>query len=287
MDDALLDAVRRYLRTNAASAGLAQTPVPGLTVIRSPSPSGLTYAISRPLVCLVLQGSKQVMTGAQTLAFSAGQSLLVTADVPTVSQVTRASVAEPYLSLVLDLDRAVLAELCVDMRAARGAASPSPVQVQNTGAEVTDAAFRLMRLLDHPGAVPVLRAQIVRELHYWLLTGRHGAAIGLLGWPEGHAGRVARAIAILRSEFRQPLRVGRLAETAGMSPSSFHHHFRDATSLLSAPVPKTAAPDRGAPADDVRGRVGKHRRLRGRLRERAAIHTGIRPAVRLTARQGH
>lgn len=231
MNDALLDAVRRYLRTHADPAGLAQTPVPGLTTIRSVSPSGLTYAISRPLVCLVLQGTKQVTTGAQTLAFSAGQSLLITADVPTVSQVTRASVAEPYLSLVLDLDRAVLAELCVGMRAAGEAASSSPVRVEDTEAEVADAALRLMRLLDHPGAVPILHAQIVRELHYWLLAGRHGAAIARLGWAEGHAGRVARAIAVLRAEFRRPLRVSRLAEAAGMSPSSFHHHFRDATSL--------------------------------------------------------
>ena len=130
MTDTLLDAVRRYVEAHADPAGLAQTPIPGLTTIRSTAPSGLVHAISRPLVCLVLQGSKRVAMGTETFAFDAGDSLLITADVPTVSRITRASVAAPYLSLVLDLDPAVIADLTVQMRAvpvADGAASRKPM----------------------------------------------------------------------------------------------------------------------------------------------------------------
>src|SRR5690606_8008802 len=96
-----LDAVRRYLETTGTDAGLAQTPIPGLTTIRSATPSGLVHAIYRPLVCLVLQGSKQVAVGVDSFAFGAGDSLLVTADVPIVSQITRASAEAPYLALAL------------------------------------------------------------------------------------------------------------------------------------------------------------------------------------------
>jgi AraC-like DNA-binding protein len=35
----------------------------------------------------------------------------------------------------------------------------------------------------------------------------------------------------LRRDFAQPLRVETLAEAAGMSPSSFHQHFKSITSL--------------------------------------------------------
>lgn len=59
MNDALLDAVRRYAEANADPAGFAHTPVPGLTTIRSTAPSALIHAISRPLVCLVLQGQSR------------------------------------------------------------------------------------------------------------------------------------------------------------------------------------------------------------------------------------
>lgn len=230
MTDTLFSTVRRYVETHGDPTGLAQTPVPGLTTIRSTKPSDLIHAISRPLVCLVLQGSKQVTMGSHMLAFHAGDSLLITADVPTVSQITQASVAEPYLSLVLELDPAVIADLSVEMRSMPHAEGGA-VRFEPTDAEVADAALRLMRLLDRPGSIPILHGQLVRELHYWLLEGRHGAAIRRLGWPEGHHRRVARAVAVLRSDFTKSLRVERLAAVAGMSPSSFHQHFRAVTSL--------------------------------------------------------
>ncbi|MFI5410043.1 AraC family transcriptional regulator N-terminal domain-containing protein [Kaistia sp. UC242_56] len=230
MTHTLLDAVRRYVETHGDPAGQAQTPIPGLTTIRSRRPSDLIHAISRPLVCLVLQGAKQVTTGAQTLTFQAGDSLLITADVPTVSQITRASFGEPYLSLVLELDPAVIAELSVEM-GSLPATESAAVRFEPTDLEVSDAALGLMRLLDRPASVPILHAQRVRELHYWLLEGRHGAAIRRLGLVDGHHRRVARAVAVLRTDYARSLRVEHLAEIAGMSPSSFHQHFRAVTSL--------------------------------------------------------
>lgn len=226
----LLAAVRRYAERHADAAGVACTPIPGLTAIRATAPSGLDYAISRPLVALVVQGEKHVSTGARGFDFGAGDSLLITADVPTVSRITRASLGAPYLSLVVHLDPVVIAGLAVEMGSAP-AVDAAAVRVEPTDAEVADAALRLMRLLDRPAAVPVLAGQIVREIHYWLLAGRHGAAIRRLGWPDGHVQRIARAVAVLRAEFALPLPVERLAAVAGMSPSSFHQHFRTVTSL--------------------------------------------------------
>jgi AraC-like DNA-binding protein len=228
--DSLLDAVRRHALAHADANGIAPTPIPGLTAVRATAPSGLVYAISRPLACLVVQGAKQVTLGTQAFPFAAGDSLLITADVPTVSQITKASSAAPYLSLVLELDSTVIAELVAEMKAAP-VGDIAPVRVEPTDAEVADAALRLMRLLDRPASVPVLQAQLVREMHYWLLAGRHGAAIRRLGWPDSHAQRVGRAVALLRIEFARPLRVEHLAAAAGMSPSSFHQHFRSVTSL--------------------------------------------------------
>jgi AraC-like DNA-binding protein len=230
MKDTLLDCVRRYAQANADPSGVARTPIPGLATIRATRPSGLDYAISRPLVALVLQGTKDVTIGPETVTVRAGDSLLITADVPTVSQITRASIRDPYFSLVLDLDPAITAELMVEMKT-QPAAEGGPVISEPTDAEVADAALRLMRLLDRPASLSILQAQLVREMHYWLLAGRHGPAIRRLGLPDSQAQRVARAVAMLRTEFARPLPVERLASAAGMSLSSFHQHFRSVTSL--------------------------------------------------------
>lgn len=231
MTDTLLDAVFRYAADHADAAGIAQTPISGVTALRSAAPGELQYAISRPIVALVVQGVKRVTVEGRVLTFGAGESLLITADVPTVSQVINATADAPYLSLVCDLDPAMIAELTLEMKMAP-VAGGAPVTVEPTDRAVTEVALRLMKLLlERPAAVPVLQAQMMRELHYWLLTGRHGAAIRQLGYPDSHTRRIARAVAIMRAEFTQNLPVERLAAVAGMSASSFHQHFRAVTSL--------------------------------------------------------
>ncbi len=230
MTQPLLQAIDAYTRLHADMAGIARTPVPGLFMVRQSAPTGLDWAVQRPLVAFVVQGAKRVAMGDIAYSFGAGESLLIGADVPTVSQITRASVGEPYLSLALDLDRAVIAALLVDMEAVPETKAPA-VQVNATDKEAADAALRLVQLLDRPASVPVLQAQLVRELHYWLLAGRHGPAIRRLGYPDNHVQRIGRAVAVLRAGFDKPLPVEQLAAAAGMSPSAFHQHFKAVTSL--------------------------------------------------------
>jgi AraC-like DNA-binding protein len=218
----LLEAVRRHTESCGNAEGVAASAVPGLTTVRATMPSALLHAIPEPLFCLVLQGSKHVTIGQQGTLYQAGDALLVTADIPTVSQVTQASLVAPYLALVLALDAALIAQLL-----AEGVAPGSA----DTDAELADAALRLMHLLDRPAAVPVLHAQRVRELHYWLLCGRHGAQVATLGARSHHAQQVGRAIALVRAEFARTLPVNELASVAAMSASSLHHHFRQLTSL--------------------------------------------------------
>ncbi|MBW8813374.1 MAG: AraC family transcriptional regulator [Caulobacterales bacterium] len=230
MNDVLGEAIRHYAERHADGEGVATTAIPGMTLVRAASPGQLQYAIHRPLICLVAQGTKQVTAGAQSLAFSGGDSMLLTADVPTVSQITRASAAAPYLSFALYLDAALIAELSAQMKAVP-VDGGSALRLQPTDAEVADTALRLIRLMERPAAVPVLQAQLVREMHYWLLAGRHGAGIRRLGFPDSQARRIARAVEIIRTDFASPLRVAELAAVAGMSLSTFHHHFRAVTSL--------------------------------------------------------
>lgn len=226
----LLSAARRYADAHADAGGVATTSFPGLVILRQLAPTNLQYAITKPLVALVLQGSKRVTMGCNTFDFGAGESLLITAEVPTVSQITKATLTAPYYSLVLELDPAVIEGLVVEMGTAPFALG-APVTVDPTESEVAEAALRLLRLLDRPASLPILRDSLLRELHFWLLSGRHGGAIRELGIADSRARRVGRAVALIRSEYARPLCMERLAEAASMSLSTFHAHFRSITSL--------------------------------------------------------
>ena len=231
--DSLKHAVRTYARVHANRDGLALTPVPGLRMMCVESPRGELHSIYRPLVCLVLQGAKHLTVGAETRLCSAGQSLIVGADMPVVGRIVQASREQPYLAVAVELEMTNLRELAAELGGGVSPRSDSArtLFAEQTGAAAIDCVSRLMRLLDRPDATPILRPGIMRELHYWLLSGQHGAELRAIADPDGHASRLAAAIAILRSEYRSRVPVQRLASEAAMSLTAFHKHFRHMTSL--------------------------------------------------------
>ncbi|HFN6479193.1 TPA: AraC family transcriptional regulator N-terminal domain-containing protein [Citrobacter farmeri] len=221
---------RKYADAHLNKEGVATTPIPGVFILSETAPSMLQFAITKPLLALVLQGRKRVTMGSHTFDFGMGESLLVTMDVPTVSQVITASAATPYYSFVVELDAAVITELVDDMDKLE--ASPDlPVRVDQIEEDVAETALHLLKLLDRPHALKMLGRQLVRELHYWLLSGRYGKSMRALGNTDSHARRIARAVEIIRAKYDQPLRIKTLADAAGMSISVFHKHFRNVTTL--------------------------------------------------------
>nr|VUD24181.1 probable AraC-family trancriptional regulatory protein [Salmonella sp. NCTC 7297] len=230
MHAALFELCRWYADMHADRSGIAITPVPGLTLIRVLHPGELPAAINRPLIAMLLQGRKRVTTGIESFEYGPGEAMVIAADVPTTSQITQASLRHPYYSLALEFDTAILRELQEALPVAVGETPCIGIEPMN--GEVTDAAYRLARLFEQPGVMAVLGEGLRRELHYWLLRSVHGPAIRALGAVDSHAGRISRAVAILRKDFMQPISVEALAGVAGMErlriPSAFpgdHHHF--------------------------------------------------------------
>lgn len=227
----LKQAVRTFAAEHANQDGLAFTPVQGLRMMCVDSPRPALHSIYRPLVCLVLQGAKQITVGVEKQLISAGQTVIVTADMPVVGRIVEATPSAPYIAVAVELEMTILHELAMQLGDAPTEQSAPSLLWQNTDPEILSCASRLMHLLDKPAAIPVLRPVILRELHYWLLTGNHGATLQSLTAPENRMSRLAAAIAILRREYRSRVSIERLADSAAMSLSAFHKHFKQLTSL--------------------------------------------------------
>ncbi|HBR1251109.1 TPA: AraC family transcriptional regulator, partial [Klebsiella pneumoniae] len=127
-------------RISIMNEGVATIPIPGVFILSETAPSMLQFAITKPLLALVLQDRKRVTMGSHTFDFGIGESLLVTMDVPTVSQVITASAATPYYSFVVELDAAVITELVGDIDKLE--ASPDlPVRVDQIEEDVAETAL--------------------------------------------------------------------------------------------------------------------------------------------------
>jgi transcriptional regulator GlxA family with amidase domain len=88
---------------------------------------------------------------------------------------------------------------------------------------------RYLELMDNPWDAKVLGPSTLREIHYRLLLSPIGQRLRNLLVADSHASRIAKAIRLLRSEYRSQLKVPDLAKVAGMSASSFHEHFKQVT----------------------------------------------------------
>ncbi|MGQ7260793.1 AraC family transcriptional regulator [Vreelandella sp. V005] len=231
--NSLIQAVQAYAKRHANSDGLVITPVTGLSMMSVDTAAGDLQSIYKPMVCLVLQGAKRMTVGHQQRVLSAGQSAIVSADMPVVGRIVQASHSEPYLAVAAELDMVIMRELAAHIESthAQRTSDMQTLFAEDTEAEVIDCASRLMKLLDRPDSAPLLRPGIMRELHYWLLSGPHGAALREIADPDSYASRLAAAIAILRAEYTSRVSVEQLATEAGMSLSSFHKHFKHMTSL--------------------------------------------------------
>lgn len=228
--DELTKRIIAYADARGADDQPLTTGIPGLGVVRSRAPSKLAPILYQPIFCMVLQGAKQAFLGDQVVTFGKMESVIISIDMPTLGRIVHASRSEPYVALALELDMAMLRELAAEIgeigEAAEEARSIATAEADKV---VVEAMGRLFGLLDKPQAIRVLKPLLLREIHYWLLSAKHGAMLRSLCQADSHAARIARATVMIRGDYASPLRIAELARTAGMSASAFYDHFKAIT----------------------------------------------------------
>jgi len=199
----------------------------GLVLLRQDTPSAFEASLYEPVLCLILQGRKQVSIGGETLSFGPGQCLLVSHDLPVSSRVTSA----PYLALVFQVDPAAIRKLRDDVaEQVRGSEHARAAVTHRADSGLLDALRRYLALADSPSDAKVLGPLISQEIHYRLLVAPFGGMLRRLIRHDSNVSAIARAIGHLRGDIRSSIAVPDLARRVGMSASSFHKHFKTITS---------------------------------------------------------
>lgn len=230
---ALLSAVTDFIGAEGGGEGHFKTPMSGVHILRSFREIPPIRRLYRPSLCVVIQGSKQILFGETTLHYGQMECLVVSVELPASGRMIGATPETPFVGLTIDFDIAMMREVLQQLE-------PSPVPSSSAGPCVfvgqvddplADCILRLVRMMQTPGAIPVLYPSVMREMCYWLFSGPQGGEMAKLASPETHSERVANAIHLLRENFNKTLRVEQLAEAARMSASSFHQRFKAMTSM--------------------------------------------------------
>jgi AraC-like DNA-binding protein len=217
----------------SSGEGIHPTAVSGLACIKLSEPHMQLPAVYQPCVCVILQGTKQVLLEEEIYRYASMQFLAVSVDLPLLGQVTEASAEKPYLCLAIDIDARQIADLIAqsgDAGWSRGETSRG-LFVGELDAAMLDSALRLARLLNTPRDIPVLAPLAMREFHYRLLSSPYGAAIAQTVIAGSNTHKIGQIIRRIKTKLAEPIRVEELAAMANMSPSSFHQHFKAVTAM--------------------------------------------------------
>jgi hypothetical protein len=140
------NALARAIGCFAQTDGDHTTAIPALTLHRRKAPTERLHCILNLGLGIVAQGDKRVLLGDESIDYGPGQSMLTTIDLPVVSHITRASVAEPFLGMILTLDVRSIVQIASEMDEPRSrredahrSISFEPLDATRSSAASTDA----------------------------------------------------------------------------------------------------------------------------------------------------
>ena len=208
--------------------------MPGLEVIRASRTSGdLVHGLANPAMCIVAQGAKKVFLGSEVFDYDASQMLVYSVDLPISGQITKASPAEPFLCLKVELDPERIANLTLRVYPNGLPHNPRNLAISVTPSEpeIIRSSVRLIELMSQPDDAEWIAPLVVEEILIRLLRSPIGGRVAQIGQEGSRVQRVAKAVSWVRTNFDRPLDVERLAGLVNMSVSTFHQHFKAVTAM--------------------------------------------------------
>ena len=212
--------------------GVTEVGLGGAVLLRCSQAFSIEGTLYGPLLCLILQGAKDVQAGVLSVQCPAGNAIIVSHDLPLLSRITKASPEQPYLAFVLPLDLGVLRSFYEQMPDFADDEEPAGALVAYpVDDDLLDAVERFLATARQSLATPLLGPVLLREIHARFLVSPQGAILRRFLRRDDPSNYLARAIASIHASIDQPLSVSALAERVGMSKSSFHAHFKAVTGL--------------------------------------------------------
>lgn len=219
--------------THDQGDGVHPTAIEPLEFLRQSDTSTPMQGCTEPILAIVVQGKKEVLLNEETYRYEIAQYLVVSVDLPLYGYPIEATPDKPYLSFKLNLDPVQLCDIIAqtNLSTGRNENSMRGWFISDAEPSLIDCAIRLTELLETPQDIPFLAPMIIREIYYRLLIGEQSEAVRQIATAGSTMQRIAEVIKRIRAEFTKPMRIEDLAEQAKMSPSTFHRHFKEVTSM--------------------------------------------------------
>jgi len=192
--------------------------------------TSLEFITYEPVICIIIQGEKELTSSEEVICVSVGQTIIITHDIHLQARIKVNETNKPYVAIIIPIDIEKLRKIAVKMSFQGHVEQKlTAINVGNTSHELEEAVLRYLKLLNRPQEVNVLATSILREIYFRVLTSESGTMLREILIEDSHADRIHRAITHIKSNYRSDISIEDLIKLVGMSSSSFHAHFKRIT----------------------------------------------------------
>lgn len=224
----LIDALKRHI----PQEGVFPTAIPGTGLARRDHPGISEHRFDKPIVSLLLQGSKNTTFAEHEYRMHAGDILTVGVDMPSSSLIVQASPELPLFTFFFQINQQTISDLIFRMGLeAKNIGHSSGIMVSRADVDFMEAVLKLVLMLDRPEQIPHRSDIALLDLHYLLLTGMQSGVLCEI-YGNGKCGhQLFSAIDYLRNNLDTPVSASELSKVSHMSPSTLYRHFKALTGL--------------------------------------------------------
>ncbi|MFJ9760240.1 AraC family transcriptional regulator N-terminal domain-containing protein [Streptomyces sp. NPDC101149] len=210
----------------------------GVAVVDEPTPP-VTAAMPGPTLAIVAAGVMRTVLNGEPYEYGAGKYVIASHGLPSTSHVLQADPDEPLAIFIMALRPQAIASLLLETTDTPASPAQRELAISDATPKLLDPVVRLLRAARYPDDLRVLGPSYQREILWRLLTGDQGALARQIAQADNGLAHITRAIGWIREHYHEPLSIAALARLCGMSPSSFHRHFRAVTAATPLQFQKT------------------------------------------------
>ncbi len=227
--------IKEIIESRVSQNSLEETGLTGVQLIHVTQPISCAPAVYEPTVVAIVSGVKEAIFDGRSYVYDSSRYLCCPMSMPVEAGTPKASPEHPLLGVKIDLDTKIMSSLAREMdiaggvfRRTRGDYSKTGLILARWDDAFSEALLRLLKLMDRPTDLAILKEARLRELYYAILKGDAGesARRAFSGGNE-----IARAIELMSQNIDRAVTIEEIAQQVGMSRAVFHRKFKQATTM--------------------------------------------------------
>jgi len=222
------------------SVGKSVELYPGYSIFAATGTNCPVTVLYQPMLCLVLQGEKEVIVGDKVFKYMPGDYFINSVELPISTRIIKSDADNPYISISINLESDKLAQIITETQLGEFKSEcDESFSLSQADENLLEPLSRMLDLFNSEQDASFLGPMVDREILYRLLRGKQNAILRQISGNDYRVNKVRDVINWVKENYSSSITIKDLITQAGMSQASLHRHFRSSTGMTPLQYQKT------------------------------------------------